>query len=195
MPIDLTKPIRDPDAPKPADQVRRESTAKDTPPRSSGQPRRPGRPARADTLKAETAAIQKALEQVLAIPAIPAAMMGEAYLAEHFSGEAPTNFARELAKASEGNQGLRTILLRLTQGEAIGVLLFAGFAYLMPPVMYLATADDHPARKILGVPKRHPDKAPGSKGTPDFRHPNGGGDEPLATSSPSPGPTQTRATP
>jgi hypothetical protein len=169
MPIDMSKPTRAEEQAGPgptADQVAAESRAADTPPK-----RRPGRPPKAQTTAADTSKIANSLGIALSIPAIPAEMLGEKWIAQHFNTQGP-ELAKVLAKASENNPRLRAWLLTGIDGSNNAMLFVAVLSYVVPPVVYFGLADDHPVRGLMSVPsrKRTPPVDPATNGTPDTAH-------------------------
>lgn len=152
--------VADP-APDATEQVQSQSRAKDKPPAAKKSGRggaRPGsgRPkgsANAKTTAATDKALIEGLAQILSIPAIPAAMVGETWVAEHFSVSGPV-FAGQLVAASKTSPQLRTILEKAIKGDSYAILIIGVFGYVVPPVMYFATSDHHPARAMVGVPPR-----------------------------------------
>lgn len=173
-----------------AEKVQDRSRAKDRPPAAKktgrgGSRAGAGRP-RGSTNK--TAAptdkvLIDGLGQILSIPAMPAAMVGELWVANHFTNAGP-QFAAQLVAASKTNVRLRTILEQAVAGESYAVLLIAAFGYAVPPILYFATGDHHPARTVLKVPPRQArGSVPGGGFDPGSAAP-GGGEPSRATSPP-----------
>lgn len=148
-PLAAVPPATEPEAPKPADpQPRRRGTyerGEDTRQkqaqamRESHAARRTGKPSA--SMKARSAVLRRELEQLLAMPAIPAAMLtpdreGKAYMSWHFGNVGP-HTARELVDASESSPALREALEKLMVGNATVTIVIAIGIYLGGPVMYV----------------------------------------------------------
>lgn len=122
----------------------------DTPPK-----RRAPRPS-ARTAKARTTReIEAALTEILALPAIPFAIAGDEFCANHFT-TASADFANKIAAQSERNETLRKWCERLLEGESLAVLLFAGMTYALPPLIHhnvIPGADG--MRAVFSVPEHN----------------------------------------
>lgn len=144
-------------------------TPKDAPPKKRG----PGRPkgsknrtkgtgsrARTDTKAAKTVQIEQALAEMLGMPAIPFAMLGDEFCASHFATAGP-GLAKQLATMSESNPQLRQVLERALDVSTMGALVMALFMYLMPPLLHHGIIPAPPmVAAMMGVPVPQPPSAP-----------------------------------
>jgi hypothetical protein len=118
--------------------------------------------------------LEKLLTEALKAPAMPCAMFGDEWAADHFVTHAP-NVARNLVLAAEHNPWLARKLTELASGQdaAVKLLGMAGvagalFAYAVPPIIYFLNLPVPPkGREMLGIPARQdPDHAPSPAGAP-----------------------------
>lgn len=123
---------------------------KDAPPGSvgDGEPKRVRAP-RARVTKKGTQQIEDALAEILQIPAVPAAVFGDTWMAEHFTVQGRA-LANRIATVSERNPVLRAWCEKALEGESVAVLLMAGVMYAAPPLMHFGVI---PGAEMLGVPK------------------------------------------
>lgn len=98
--------------------------------------------------KKQTAAIADALAEILMIPAVPAAMFGDKWMADHFTNSG-RQLADQIAAVSERNVVLRAWCERAMEGESTAVLLIASLMYVAPPLMHFGII---PGGAMLGVP-------------------------------------------
>lgn len=120
----------------------------DTPPGGAGAPE-PGKGKRGKRVtKKGTQQIEDALTEILQIPAVPAAMFGDQWMAAHFTDQGRA-LANRIAVVSERNPVLRGWCERALEGESIAVLLMAGLMYAAPPLMHFGII---PGGQLLGVP-------------------------------------------
>ena len=126
-----------------------EKPKRDKPPRK--------RPVATSKGVATTQEIEDAFAEILALPAIPFAISGDDFCANHFT-VASRDFASKIAAQSEKNATLRKWCERLVDGESLAVLLFAAMSYALPPMIHhniVPGADG--MRAIFGVPERETD--------------------------------------
>jgi hypothetical protein len=108
--------------------------------------------------KKGTQAIEDALTEILQIPAVPAAMFGDNWMAEHFTVQG-RQLANRIAITSERNPVLRGWCERAMEGEGIAVLLIASVMYAAPPLMHFGVI---PGGQMMGIPVlRKPQAGPG----------------------------------
>lgn len=143
------------------------SPPRDNPPGnvSDAEPRRPRR---ARVTKKGTQQIEDALAEILQIPAVPAAVFGDHWMAEHFTVQGRA-FANRIATVSERNPVLRAWCEKALEGESVAVLLMAGVMYAAPPLMHFGVI---PGAEMLGVPKLVKNAPPPTPGMEP--HPSGG---------------------
>jgi hypothetical protein len=120
----------------------------DNPPGSTSDPE--GKPPRRRTrvTKKGTQAIEEALAEILQIPAVPAAMLGDEWMADHFTTQG-RQLANRIAITSERNPVLRGWCERAMEGEGIAVLFIASLMYAAPPLMHFGII---PGGAMIGVP-------------------------------------------
>jgi hypothetical protein len=106
------------------------------------------------TIKKECREIQTKLTALLARPAIPMHLAGDAWPAAHIEQNSP-GLAHAIALACETNAALRAQLNRLlTIGDGAS-LVFAAAAYLAPVLIYYGIIPAPPMVRVqLGVPTR-----------------------------------------
>lgn len=140
----------------------------DTPPgRTDGGDPKPRRGKR--VTKKGTQQIEEALAELLQIPAVPAAMFGDAWMAEHFTFQG-RQLANRIAIVSERNPVLRSWCERMMEGESIAVLLMAGLMYAAPPLMHFGVI---PGGSMMGIPvltKKQPAAPAGFPAPDDSAH-------------------------
>lgn len=130
-------------APEPA-------TPTDKPPGSTTSDTEPKRRvSRARVTKKGTQQIEDALAEILQIPAVPAAVFGDVWMADHFTTQGRA-FAARIATVSERNPVLRAWCEKALEGESMAVLLMAAVMYAGPPLMHFGVI---PGAEMLGVPK------------------------------------------
>lgn len=125
----------------------------------SKRPSMPPPPAHVD-LKA----LEKLLSEAFSAPAMPCAMLGDQWAANHFTEQAPY-LARNLVLAAEHNPWLRRKLEEMASGQdaAVKLLGMAGvagalFGYAVPPIIHFLNLPVPPkAREMFGIP---PARAP-----------------------------------
>jgi hypothetical protein len=127
------------------------------PRRKSKPPRKPPPPKSVDLRE-----LEQALAEALKSPAVPCAMFGDAWAADHFTNHGPY-LARNLMLAAEHNPWLRRKLEAAAQGGDLMMQLFTlgGLAaalglYLIPPLVWwlnLPLGDQ--ARAMFGIPNRN----------------------------------------
>jgi hypothetical protein len=103
---------------------------------------------RSRVTKKGTQQIEDALAEILQIPAVPAAMLGDVWMADHFTAQG-RQLANRIAIVSERNPVLRAWCERALEGESIAVLLMAGLMYAAPPLMHFGLV---PGGEFIGVP-------------------------------------------
>lgn len=119
----------------------------DTPPgRSDGEAPKARRGKR--VTKKGTQQIEDALAELLQIPAVPAAMFGDAWMADHFTTQG-RQLANRIAIVSERNPVLRAWCERMMEGESIAVLFMAALMYAAPPLMHFGVI---PGGSMMGIP-------------------------------------------
>lgn len=142
---------------------------KDTPPGNVSDPPGDGRrPRRARVTKKGTQQIEDALAEILQIPAVPAAVFGDLWMADHFTVQGRA-LANRIATVSERNPVLRAWCEKALEGESVAVLLMAGVMYAAPPLMHFGVI---PGGELLGVPRLGKEPAPPVPGMEP--HPSGG---------------------
>jgi hypothetical protein len=113
--------------------------------------------------------LEKLLTEALAAPAMPCAMFGDEWAANHFTTQAPY-LARNLVLAAEHNPWLRLKLEAMATGQdaAVKLLGMAGvagalFGYAVPPLVHFLNLPVAPkAREMFGIPPAR-DHAPGAE--------------------------------
>lgn len=144
----------------------RDQAARDVRPKS--KPKVPRAPA---PTRKSLKELEHLLAQALAAPAMPFAMFGETWTADHFTATGPA-LARNLVAAAEHNDWLRKRLELMAAGEDISVklmstlpLFVAVVAYVVPPLGYYGVLPLPPeARVMLRIPDR-PVKEPENAAT------------------------------
>lgn len=135
-------------------------------PQAQAEPKKRGRPRgsrSSETARREASRqLESALAEILTMPAIGFAMVGDEFCADHFSNAGP-HFAKRLVDVSERQPQLRSILEKMVTGETVAVLLLDGFAYLMPPLVHHGLPAPEGLRRMLGVPE----PLPSPHGQPD----------------------------
>jgi hypothetical protein len=139
------------------DALARDQLPKDKKPRA--KPKEPPKP----TGKApvDLKDVEVLLAEALKSPAVPAAMFGDEWAAEHFTLWGPA-LAHNLVQSAEHSPWLRRKLEAAASGEAAmaQLMLVAGLGasvamYLAPPIVYwLNVPVPEKARLLLGVPPR-----------------------------------------
>lgn len=138
------------DANRPADQ---------RPQRKSKVPKKSPPPAgehRADLREIETI-----LAEVFRAPAMPCAIAGDSWAADHFTNHGPV-LARQLVVASQHNPWLRRKLEAAASGDQFAVALMsmstvavAAVGYLLPPLIHWFNIPvPEQARAMFGIPPR-----------------------------------------
>lgn len=118
----------------------------DAPPSGRGEGRARG--SRKRVTKKGTEQIEDALAEILQIPAVPAAMFGDDWMAAHFTTQG-RQLANRIAVVSERNPVLRGWCERMLEGESLAVLLMAGVLYAAPPLMHFGVI---PGGQMMGIP-------------------------------------------
>jgi hypothetical protein len=145
----------------------------DVPPGAEGREGKPPR-RRSRVTKKGTQAIEDALTEILQIPAVPAAMLGDQWMAEHFTTQG-RQLANRIAITSERNPVLRGWCERAMEGEGIAVLLIASLMYAAPPLMHFGII---PGGQMIGVPVLRK-TAPGEAGPVPAGPPRAAGPPPA----------------
>jgi hypothetical protein len=147
---------------------------------------------RGRTTKAQTTkAIEQALGELLAMPAVPFAMAGDDFCAAHFASAGP-QFAARLAQTSERHPALRRILERVLEGESVAVLLIGLTSYMLPPLLHHGLIPTPPGvAEMFGVPARaagngQPEPDPGDAFWAGYRADDAAPDAPAAPASSAP---------
>lgn len=99
-------------------------------------------------------AIREGFTKMLTMPALPAALAGDEWAADHFASQGP-QLAEQLAAECERSDQLRSAALKLIQGQSVLVLGSAIFSYAVPPLMHYGVIPN-----VLGVPVR--ERPPGA---------------------------------
>lgn len=134
-PLDDLKPdissLGDPTDPEPKRERKQRS--------DKGKPRGP-RGARKPTAKMGDVDLQKGLEQMLAAPALAGLFYpepeGKAFLMNHFASNAEWG-AKQLVEASKLNPALRSLLEKMNEKTAIGILVTFAVVYFGAPVIFI----------------------------------------------------------
>jgi hypothetical protein len=121
-------------------------------------------------------AVELALVEALRSPAILAAGFGDAWLANHFTIQAPI-LARNLVVASEHNSWLRRQLETMAEGGtgAMAIITLLGLggaflAYAAPPVIHLFNLPaPEMARQLFAMPPRREREDATTNGTAPFQ--------------------------
>lgn len=130
-------------------------TGKDKRPRAkSKRPNMPPAPTGVDLKE-----LEKMLAEALSAPAMPCAMYGDEWAANHFTQQGPY-LARNLVLASEHNPWLRRKLEAAATGQdaAVAALAMMGvagalFGYAVPPIVWwLNLPVPERARQMFGIP-------------------------------------------
>lgn len=113
------------------------SSSKRTRARKADAPPKPRakRPAPEPASDFTTSQLEDALAQILTLPAIPCAMVGDEWASNHFSQNGRI-FAKNLAEQAEKNPTLRKWCIRIAQGEVVGTLAITGVMYFLPPLVH-----------------------------------------------------------
>lgn len=99
----------------------------------SAPKKRAAKPTEATTFT--TGELEHALAEILTFPAVPCAMVGDEWGANHFSTQGRV-FAANLAKQAEKNPTLHKWCVRIAQGESVGMLAMSGAMYVLPPLVH-----------------------------------------------------------
>lgn len=129
----------------PAESSAKANAARDKPPRrkqSSGAAKR------SKKHKEEISLIESGFRELLTFPAMPAAMAGDQWAADHFSQRGPA-LAKRLAVECERNDQLRKICLSAVKGQTVVMLGFELIMYLGLPAMHYGLV---PGGEQFGVP-------------------------------------------
>lgn len=110
-------------------------------------------PRRRRVSKKVTKQIEDALAEVLQAPAMPCAIFGDEWAADHFE-QAGAVLANKIAVVSERNAVLRGWCERAMEGESIGILFLALLAYAGPPLIHWNLVPVPGLRKIPRRPRR-----------------------------------------
>lgn len=106
--------------------------------------------------------LEEGLAEILTMPSLGFAIVGDEFCADHFAEMGP-RFARRLVEVSERHEQLRTILERMVTGETVAVLLLDGFAYMMPPLIHHGLPVPDGLRKMMRVPEPLPSPRDGRR--------------------------------
>lgn len=138
----------------------------DKPPRPRAK-RKAGRPAgqRATgaVMKAQSKVLERKLAELLAFPAVPAAMAYESdpiaqlYMVDHFTRSGPRTAAL-LVEASESNEQLRALLERITTGGSMLTVVVALAAWAGPPIMFAVFGMREQAARITAATTLTPEE-------------------------------------
>jgi hypothetical protein len=139
---------------------------RDQRPRRKPKSKRPGPMPDAPT-GVDLKQLEALLAEALSAPAMPCAMFGDKWAADHFTTQAPY-LARNLVLASEHNPWLRRKLEGMATGQdaaakALAMLGVTGalFAYAIPPIIWWFNPPvPDQARAMFGVPAREPKPTP-----------------------------------
>lgn len=124
----------------------------DTPPASEQAGTAPRKPRRRRVSKQVTQQIEDALAEMLCLPAVPAAVFGDQWAADHFTTQG-REFANKIAVMSERYPELRKWCERLMGGESAAVLLFAALMYAGPPLVHWGIIPMKPeGAALMGIP-------------------------------------------
>lgn len=99
--------------------------------------------------------LEDALAEILTMPSLGFAIVGDEFCADHFAEMGP-RFAKRLVDVSERHEQLRAILERMVTGETVAVLLLDGFAYMMPPLIHHGLPVPPGLRRMMRVPEPLP---------------------------------------
>jgi hypothetical protein len=146
------------------DETIAEAVQRDAQPRPAGKDRRPRAKSKRPKLPpaptgVDLKELEKMLTEALQAPAMPCAMYGDEWAANHFTTQGPY-LARNLVLASEHNPWLRRKLEAAATGQdgAVAMLAMVGvagalFGYAVPPVVWwLNLPVPDRARKMFGIP-------------------------------------------
>lgn len=150
---------------EPADRTEKPKRG-DKPPKKRG----PGRPkgykppkATGAAFKAQSRTLERKLAELLAFPAVPAAMayehdpIGQLYMVDHFTRSGPRTAAL-LVEASETNDQLRALLVRITTGGSLLTVVVALAAYTGPPIMFAVLGMREQAAKLTAATTLTPEE-------------------------------------
>lgn len=142
---------------------------RDAQPRPQGRPQRKTKPKMPPPPppKADLRLLEQQLAEALKAPAMPAAMFGDEWAANHFVTNAPL-LARNLVLASETNPWLRRKLENAATGgdmmmQIVSLVGLGGafVMYLAPPIVWwLNVPLPDKGRELLGIPERPSDDGP-----------------------------------
>jgi hypothetical protein len=140
--------------------------AKEKKPDAAPRPKS-GAAKRSDRKARELAIIREGAGELLALPAMPAAIKGDTWAVQHFSTRGPI-LAERLVKEAERNESFRRVAVKALQAGGYTVLAAELFMYAAPALVHyglVPNAED--AGKAMGVPvlKRGKAKA-GKRGGP-----------------------------
>jgi hypothetical protein len=163
----LTIPGRPGRWPRRGDEPIEDAIARATSPKDERPKRRSkAAPKPAPPKKLDLKELEEALTEAARSPAMPCAMFGDEWAANHFTVQAPV-LARNLVVASEHNPWLRRKLEELSTGGELAMkvitLLGVGgalFGYAIPPIIWwfnLPVPDK--AREMFGIPPARIDDA------------------------------------
>lgn len=124
-------------------QKRRHENA-DQPPRSA----KSGAQKRSENRSAELRLIREGFAELLALPAIGAALKGDQWAVDHFSTRGPA-LADRIAAECERNEQLRRICLRALKAQGMTMLAVEAFMYAVPALMHYGLV---PGAEGMGVP-------------------------------------------
>lgn len=140
-------------APTPADREATRAAAAAARAGGDAKPRRPRKP-RAANVAAELKELEEKLSNVLTAPAIPMAMAGDGWAANHVSERAHP-LAVQIVNLARENDAFRARLLVLMRTSDQAQIVFAAGAYLIPLLAYYGVLPLPPVvRAQLGVPDR-----------------------------------------
>jgi hypothetical protein len=139
------------------------SGMEDEPPGSADAPGdAPPRRRRSRVSKKDTKAIEDALRELLQMPAVPAAMLGDEWMAAHFTRQGDA-LANKIAIVSERNPVLRSWCMKAMEGEGTAVLLIAALLYTAPPLFHFGVI---PGGEVIGVPVLKMNRQPATPPAP-----------------------------
>jgi hypothetical protein len=151
--------------------------ASQPPPESDKAPRRQksGASKASERKGKELELIRSGFAELLTLPAMPMALAGDGWAADHFTTRGPL-LAQRLAAECERNAELRKWCLKALQGQSVMMLGVELFMYAVPVGMHFGLI---PGAEALGVPVRKPKAPPAPAGPqpaeapPFIRHPDG----------------------
>lgn len=150
------------------DETIAQALARDAAPAPQNRPRRKSTPKTPPPPKGlDLKALEQQLAEALKAPAVPAAMFGDEWAANHFTQAGPY-LARNLVLASETNPWLRRKLENAATGGDMMMQLMslvgvggALIMYVVPPVVWWFNLPlPEAGRQMLGIPERHSDGSP-----------------------------------